>query len=134
MPPDRLKASAYLKARLDSAEATVFVAELTDTAGVQQLVGFALFYPFFSSMQMQRLYLLNDLFVEAEHRGKGISKLFIARAKQLVLETDAAGFTLETQKSNVIGNHLYTSSSMKMISEVHNFYEWQVSDQVKPST
>ncbi|MEW5316222.1 MAG: hypothetical protein WDW38_007603 [Sanguina aurantia] len=83
-------------------------------------------------MQMQRQYLLNDLFVEAEHRGKGISKLFMARAKQLVLENEAAGFTLETQKSNVVGNHLYTSSGMKMMSEVHNYYEWQVSDQVKP--
>lgn len=130
--PDRQAAYNYLEARLRSNEATVFVAESTDASGAKQLVGFALFYPLFSSIQMKRLYQLNDLFVDSEYRGKGISKLLIARAKQLVLDTGAAGFQLETQKSNVIGNSLYKASGMNMMSEDHNYYEWQVRDQVKP--
>ncbi|MEW5316361.1 MAG: hypothetical protein WDW38_007740 [Sanguina aurantia] len=82
---------------------------------------------------MKKLYQLNDLYVDPAHRGKGVSKLLIARAKQLVLETSAAGFMLETKKSNVIGNSLYSSSGMKMTSSDHNYYDWQVCDQVKPS-
>ena len=63
-----------------------------------QLVGFVQLYPLFSSTRMEKLWLLNDLFVDPDYRGKGISKGLINKAKELVEESDACGMFLETEK------------------------------------
>ena len=68
--------------------------------------------------------MLNDLFVLPEYRGKHISKQLIDSAKQLVHETGAAGILLETEKSNEIGNYVYSSAGFVRYDET-NFYWWQ---------
>ena len=87
-----------------------------------QLVGFTQLYPIFSSTRMQRMWLLNDLFVHADHRGKGISKALIEKAKELARSNNAAGILLETEKNNDIGNQLYPSVGFEL--EGNNFYFW----------
>ena len=72
---------------------------------------------------MQKLWLLNDLFVNPEFRGKGISIQLIDRAKKLVKDTFACAMFLETEKSNIIGNKLYPRTGFKL-NEVTHFYEW----------
>ena len=67
----------------------------------------------------------NDLFVAPEYRSQGISVLLIDRAKQLARETNAVALTLETAKSNVIGNALYPKTGF-VLDKDHNFYEWEV--------
>jgi len=42
-------------------------------SSADQLMGFAQLYPSFSSVSMKRLWILNDLFVSSEARGKYIS-------------------------------------------------------------
>ena len=74
---------------------------------------------------MQKLWLLNDLFVTQSSRGLGISKALIERAKQLVLDTNAAGMFLETEVSNDIGNSLYPSCGFTL-NTASNFYEWSL--------
>lgn len=89
------------------------------------LAGFAQLYPLFSSMRMQRQWLLNDLFVKEEYRGRGISKALLEQAKELCRQTEACGFTLETAKSNDIDNKLYPSAGMELNTEF-NFYNGDV--------
>ena len=80
-------------------------------------------YPLFSSTRMKKFWLLNDLFVNSNHRGKGVSIGLIEKAKQLVKETNACGMSLETEKSNLIGNNLYPKTGFEL-NESCNFYEW----------
>jgi GNAT superfamily N-acetyltransferase len=87
------------------------------------LTGFVQLYPLFSSVRVSKYWLLNDLFIDSEFRGKGYSKLLIDRAKELVLESGACGMMLETEKSNKIGNSLYPKTGFK-INDLSNFYEW----------
>ena len=109
----------FLSQRLKNKDSKIYVCETQE----KQLVGFVQLYPLFSTTRMKRLWLLNDLFVHPDFRGKGISIALINRAKILVRKTNAAGMYLETEKSNVIGNKLYPKTDFKL-NDYANFYEW----------
>ncbi|WBV61458.1 GNAT family N-acetyltransferase [Chryseobacterium camelliae] len=111
-------AENFLKERIESKDSEIFVAE-----NEGELVGFVQLYPLFSSTRMKRYWLLNDLYVNENHRGKGYSKELIEEAKALAKSTDACGVLLETGKSNDIGNRLYPSCGFEIYDGV-NFYEW----------
>jgi len=113
------KARAFLTERLSNRDSEIFVCETIDN----NLVAFVQLFPLFSSTRMKKLWLLNDLFVTPEHRGKGISVKLIERAKKLVVDSAACSMILETEKSNVIGNNLYPKTGFEK-NEASNFYEW----------
>lgn len=112
-------AQQFLSERINHKDSEIFVSETPDN----NLAGFVQLYPLFSSTRMKKLWLLNDLFVKPEFRGKGISIGLIESAKQLVRDTDACGMFLETEKSNLIGNKLYPKTNF-VLNEGANFYEW----------
>lgn len=118
-PSDVAGARAFLAERLEYQESTVYLAQAEN--GV--FVGFTQLYPVFSSTRMQRMWILNDLYVNPMHRGKGISKLLIDKAKELARATKAAGILLETAKNNEIGNKLYPSMGFDLNTDF-NFYFW----------
>lgn len=113
---DIKQAYAFLEARFNHADSEIFVAEHN-----HQLVGFVQLYPIFSSVRMQRLWLLNDLFVRKEFRGNGRSKSLILTAQEHAKETKACGLLLETATDNFIGNQLYPAMGFELQSE-SNFY------------
>lgn len=112
------EAKAFISERINNNDSEIFVAEHES-----ELVGFVQLYPLFSSTRMKKFWLLNDLFVNSEQRGKNISIGLIEKAKQLVKETNACGMYLETEKSNIIGNNLYPKTGF-ILNESSNFYEW----------
>ncbi len=116
---DYKSAVRFLTERIERNESEIFVAETETT----QIVGFVQLYPLFSSTRMQRLWLLNDLFVLPEFRSKGISIALIEKSKALCLETNACGLQLETAKTNNIGNNLYPKTGFELDTE-HHFYFW----------
>ncbi|WP_415328482.1 GNAT family N-acetyltransferase [Chryseobacterium sp. MMS23-Vi53] len=111
-------AEKFLTERIKNNDSEIFVAE-----NEGKLVGFVQLYPLFSSTRIQRYWLLNDLYVNENYRGKGFSKELIEESKELAKFTDAAGILLETGKSNDIGNKLYPACGFEIYDEV-NFYEW----------
>ena len=119
MDSDKETAHSFLKNRIKNDESEVFLA-LTDEG---KAVGFTQLYPIFSSTRMKPLWLLNDLYVDPDYRGEGISKLLINRAKDLARTSKAAGISLETEKSNDIGNQLYPRTGFEL--DDHNFYFWK---------
>jgi GNAT superfamily N-acetyltransferase len=114
-------AKVFLRERLTAKDSVIFVCENQD----DKLVGFTQLYPLFSSTRMKRLWLLNDLFVDPDSRGKGVSIRLIERAKELAKDTDACGLILETGKNNKVGNKLYPKMGFTL-NEASNFYEWDV--------
>ena len=108
----------FLRSRIEKKDSKIFVCDFNN-----ELSGFVQLYPLFSSTRVSKYWLLNDLYVDVNKRGKGFSKLLIERSKELVIESKACGMMLETEKSNDIGNKLYTSTGFKK-NELSNFYEW----------
>ncbi|HVM87412.1 MAG TPA: GNAT family N-acetyltransferase [Puia sp.] len=118
-PSDIGRAKQFLQERIKNNESIIYVAEEE-----KELLGFTQLYPQFSSTRMKRSWLLNDLFVLPEHRERGISKQLIAMAKQLAVNTGAAGVLLETEKTNLVGNRLYPSTGF-VLYDLVNFYWWE---------
>lgn len=116
---DKEKAQEFLSDRLKLNDSEIFVAEINNN----YLVGFVQLYPLFSSTRMQRLWLLNDIFVDKGNRGNGISKQLIEASKEFCKQTNACGLILETAKTNIIGNELYPKVGFSL-DEEHNYYSW----------
>lgn len=114
-------AEQFISERLENRDSEIFVVEEDGKLG-----GFVQLYPLFSSTRMKRYWLLNDLYVTSEYRGKGFSKDLIEEAKELCRKSNSCGMYLETGKENRIGNQLYPSAGFKKYDAV-NFYEWEVS-------
>lgn len=116
---DLIAANNFIKERMVAEESVIFVHELNGL-----LTGFTQLYPIFSSTRMHRIWLLNDLYIQPEHRGGGISKELIEAAKHHSRQTNASGLLLETEKANKIGNRLYPSVGFELNEET-NYYWWE---------
>ncbi len=112
-------ARKFLKDRIEKKESVIYVYEENE-----KLTGLTQLYPLFSSTRMQRSWLLNDLYVLPEFRGRDISKKLIAAARLLAKQTGAAGILLETEKTNDIGNRLYPAAGFQLYHET-NYYWWE---------
>ncbi len=95
-------ATAFLRERFLLRENVIYMALERDTA-----LGFTQLYPSFSSVSMQRLWILNDLFVIPEARGQRVGEALIGAAVKLAQESGAVGVQLETAHSNSSGQKLY---------------------------
>jgi GNAT superfamily N-acetyltransferase len=95
-------ARQFIKDRLVHHESVIFLALLDDNA-----VGFTQLYPTFSSTTMQRLWILNDLFVAPAGRRSGVGEALLERARQFAVENGAKGLMLETAVTNITAQRLY---------------------------
>ncbi|PGT79243.1 MULTISPECIES: GNAT family N-acetyltransferase [Bacillaceae] len=113
-------AKEFIKERIENNESVIFLAmENSSPAGFVQL------YPIFTSVGMNRKWLLNDLFVAEEHRRHGVGKALMNKAKDLAVETKAAGILLETTKDNVKAQALYESLGYEKEDAVY-FYNLSI--------
>lgn len=95
-------ARQFIKDRLIRHESIIFLALLDESA-----VGFTQLYPSFSSTSMQRLWILNDLFVAPAGRRSGVGEALLERARQFAVESGAKGLMLETAVTNTTAQRLY---------------------------
>ena len=119
-PSNISEARLFLNERIINKESVIYVSKEEDG----NLSGFVQLYPIFTSVGLNRLWLLNDLFVKIEYRKKGIARNLIDRSKKLTKETNASGLLLETSKNNLEGNVLYPTEGFTLIDE-SNFYFWK---------
>ncbi|MBP1840287.1 GNAT family N-acetyltransferase [Formosa algae] len=119
---DLKQAEHFILERLQNNDSEIFIAEKENDT----IVGFVQLFPLFSSTRMEKLWLLNDLFVNPDYRGLGVSVNLIEEAKKLVIHTKACGMFLETSKSNTVGNNLYPKTGFELNND-SNYYEWNAS-------
>lgn len=112
------KGKEFLKQRFLNSESDIFLAMDEDKA-----VGFVQLYKLFHYTKLQKQWLLSDLFVHPDYRGKGLSVVLIDQSKQWCEETGACGLMLETEKTNDIGNQLYLRCGFEY-DGLHNYYHW----------
>lgn len=115
---DLLACEDFLTERFKNNDTTIFIAA-TDN----QIVGFVHLFPSFTIYTLQRLFILNDLFIAEPFRGKGISKLLIQAAKEFCIAQNARGLFLETGHENKVAQKLYLSEGFQLQTDV-GFYLW----------
>lgn len=111
-------AEEFLKLRIVHNESVIYMIYNEDKPA-----GFVQLYPLFSSTRLKRFWILNDLFVSPDFRGKGFSKQLIEESKNLCRKTNACAMLLETSINNSIGNSLYKQTGFELRDDA-NFYEW----------
>ena len=112
----------FLSERLARGEAVVFVAESDG-----ELVGFAQCYPSFSTVSVSVVWLLNDLFVEPQHRRRGIANLLMDHVEHAAREASASRIWLRTAHSNRPAQALYEGRGW-VYDEVFRRYDLQLDD------
>jgi len=76
-PSDLAAARRFLADRLAADESVIFAAALPEADG---LAGFTQLYPFFSSVRMRRVWVLNDLYVAPGARRQGVARALMDAA------------------------------------------------------
>ena len=99
------QAREFILKRLQLNESVIFFAEVNGKA-----VGFTQLYPLFCSLEMKRIWLLYDLYVDESARQHGVAQQLIARAEQLAKESDSAFIMLSTATDNTKAQALYERS------------------------
>ena len=99
---DSEAARDFLAARLSRGESVIFLALLD-----REPAGFTQLYPSFSSVSLQKLWILNDLFVTPKARRKAVAGALLGRAHEYARETGAKGLTLQTATDNRSAQALY---------------------------
>ncbi|MGM9957523.1 MAG: GNAT family N-acetyltransferase [Peribacillus sp.] len=112
-------AKEFLRERLVNEESVVFIALDEDDS-----LGFVQLYPSFSSISMQRSWILNDLFVKESARRKGVGEKLLQAAITFAEETGANGVSLETGKENVNAQRLY--ERFGFVKESNYFYHFSI--------
>ncbi|MEZ4827400.1 MAG: GNAT family N-acetyltransferase [Bacteroidia bacterium] len=105
---DAEAAHTFLQTRMNQKESAIFIAVADQTCA-----GFTQLYPIFSSLGMNRRWLLNDLYVSHDFRNMGIGTLLLEAAKDWGRATGAGALVLETEVTNVGAQRLYEKNGWK---------------------
>lgn len=109
----------FLSDRFALSESVIFVARDPKTS---QALGFTQLYPSFSSVSMQRLFILNDLFVVKEFRKQGAAQQLLEAARSYASVNKAKGLELSTAKDNISAKGLYEQFGYKKDIDFDHYF------------
>ena len=92
---------SFLNERFTKQDSVIFIAYINNVA-----VGFTQLYTLLSSVSMQPMFVLNDLYIEANYRNKQIGTALIDKAKTKCIENGYKGLIIQTEQTNP-AQHLY---------------------------
>lgn len=116
-PSNEEAARRFLFARLSKGESVLFFARTGNEAS-----GFVHLYPVFSSANLTRQWILNDLYVTREARKQGVGHALMNRARQFAESTQADGLMLETATDNHAAQRLYERLGWKRDEEFYRYF------------
>lgn len=114
--PDIPKAKEFLKERILRKESVIYIA-----FAKAYPIGFTQLYRLFSSVSMEPMYLLNDLFILPEYRGKGVGTALIDTVKERCKIENQKGIVLQTEPTNP-AQKLYEHLGFKKDPDLHYFW------------
>ncbi|MCA3004258.1 MAG: GNAT family N-acetyltransferase [Planctomycetaceae bacterium] len=107
-PSDPQAAARFLNQRVLSDESVVLVA-MRGFGPRAEGVGFTQLYPTFSSIRLQRDWILNDLFVDASARRLGVARMLLRAAAGFAKAEGAGQLVLSTGCDNQAAQTLYAA-------------------------
>lgn len=116
-------AKTFIQARLDNNESVIFVA-FEDNSSTA--IGFTQLYPKYSSVRLVQNWILNDLYVEKEHRKKGVGEALIKAAMNFARERNSKFVELSTAIDNFVAQSLYEQIGFKKLAPETDFYSYRI--------
>jgi len=114
---DLASATDFIRDRISNGESTIFVAMDGDKG-----LGFVQLYPSFCSVELMKIQILYDLYVDAGVRQGGVGEQLMNRASAFARESGASRVDLLTAHSNKIGQHLYEKLGYKIVNQDFHAY------------
>lgn len=114
--PDPVSTRSFLEKRISQADSKILCAFDQET-----MLGFTQLYPSFSSTEMQRIWILNDLFVDPAERRRGVGGALLEAAREFGKATGATYLSLETQRTNGTAQSLYESKGWERDEEFYTY-------------
>jgi GNAT superfamily N-acetyltransferase len=109
-------ARRFLLARFEHNQSVIFLALDGEAA-----VGFTQLYPSFSSGAMARIFVLNDLFISPDSRGRGTGAALLAAAAEYGRRVGAARLVLQTEVTNERAQSVYERLGWKRDTEFYSY-------------
>ncbi len=119
---DLSQAHNFLLERLTQAESIILIA-VDQNSNSFDCLGFTQLYPSFSSVSMQRIWILNDLFVLPKYRNGGVATALLNAAKAFAIDTKAKRLILATAIDNYPSQKLYEKAGYRKDTA---FYHYQL--------
>jgi len=116
------RAKAFIQARLDNCESIIFVALSNDKTPI----GFTQLYPKYSSARTVKNWILNDLFVQKDHRKQGVGESLIKTAMNFGRENNAQFVELSTAVDNYVAQKLYEQIGFKRLTPDNEFHTYRI--------
>jgi GNAT superfamily N-acetyltransferase len=107
-PSEPERARLFLLERLERNQSVIFLALEGEAA-----IGFTQLYPSFSSGAMGRIFILNDLFVAPEARGRGAGSALLHAAADYGRRAGALRLVLSTEITNTTAQSVYERQGWK---------------------
>lgn len=99
----------FLQQRIEQKDAVILLA-----FSEQKAVGFALLFPSISSLAMKPVWILNDLFVEVQHRRRGVARELILQAERQALVKGIFSIKLATAEENLKAQSVYQAMGYRL--------------------
>ncbi len=106
------QAHNFLLERLTQAESVILIA-VDQNSNSFDCLGFTQLYPSFSSVSMQKIWILNDLFVLPKFRNRGVATALLNAAKAFAIDTKAKRLILATAIDNYPAQRLYEKAGYR---------------------
>ncbi len=116
-------AKKFLQQRLDNNESVIFVALSDDT---DKPIGFTQLYPKYSSVQVVKNWILNDLYVDEIYRKQGCGEKLIQTAMDFATQNDAKFVELSTAVDNYTAQKLYEQIGFKKLEPERDFFTYRI--------
>ncbi len=118
-PSDVEACKQFLQERMDNNQSVIYIAFFEGKAA-----GFTQLYPIFSSAGLKRTWLLNDIYVNEEHRKLHVASRLLDAAMQLGKETDSAWLLLQTSIENYAAHIVYQKKGWERLDDI--FYQFNI--------
>lgn len=107
----------FLFDRFEHLESVIFIAEQQG-----EVIGFAQLYPVFSSLTLQRVWLLNDFFIAEEFRGSGVGTQLFTKVREFTLLTKSKGIELSVEHTNKKAWSFWEKQGFKQDEEFRYYF------------
>tara|TARA_B100001057_G_C22298437_1_gene737297 strand:- start:94 stop:558 length:465 start_codon:yes stop_codon:yes gene_type:complete len=118
--PDLTLAQRYIGEQIANGSSVIFVAWGGEGED-HHAVGFTQLYSTFCSVEASPIWILYDLYVEEDTRGRGIGKSLMQQAHIMAAKSGASRIDLETAFDNINAQALYESLGYEKDNEFYKY-------------
>lgn len=95
----------FLQKQIQSEKSIIFLAYLKEN--LNTAIGIAHLSPIFNTLLLNKIWILNDLYVDVSSRNFGVSKMLLEESAKFAKNDGASYLELKTEHTNMLAKHIY---------------------------